>query len=266
MSLVPRNITRTVKVTTETTQKTKEPNADTLAFQLLNTEFFYIGSANKFAARYLQLAVVNTVPTVITLQYWDGSTWNNVGDPIDQTLGLTRNGFLSWVNQNDWRKTAIAGVPEELFWIRMSVSASLSAGTILSSVLNLYCDDTLVRKYYPDLISDTRYLPEGRTDFLEQYEAARDYVLLRLKQDKIIDDESQVIDPNEVCVAAVHAFAHMLLAPITDPEVDRRAVNAERAMNHELNRVRLSLDLDKSGIIEPDEKNYADIFVPRGGY
>jgi len=266
MSLLLRNITRTAKNSTETTLETKEANSDTLAFALLTTDAFYIGSRDKFAARYFHLSTLNTNTGTLAVTYWNGTSFAAVTDLVDQTKHFTRNGFLSWVNATDWQKSEITGVDEELYWIRVKVSTNLSAGTILQAVLNLFCDDTLVKKYYPDLINDTRYLPDSRTDFLEQYEAARDLVALRLKQDKIIDDISQIIDPNEVCVAAVHAFAHILLQPITNPEEDTRARDSERAMNHELNRVRLSLDLDKSGIIEDTERNYADVFIPRGGF
>jgi hypothetical protein len=267
MSLVLRNITRTIKGSTETTLQTKEANADALAFVLTTSDYFYIGSVNKFAARYFHFGTLNTQAGTLVVQYWDGSAWTAVEDLVDQTQHFTRSGFVSWVNESDWAKRAQTPItPDpELYWVRISVSANLSAGTSLKAVLNLYCDDTLLKKYYPELISDTRYLPDAG-NFLEQYEAARDLVVLRLKADQIIDDESQVIDPNEVCLAAVHAAAHIILYPITNKETDTRATDAERKFNSELNRVRLSLDLDKSGIIEDDEKNYANVFVPRGGY
>lgn len=265
MSLVLRNITRTIKGSTETTLQTKEANADALAFVLTTSDYFYVGSQNKFSTRYFYFGTLNTQAGTLVVEYWDGSAWTAVTDLVDQTQHFTRNGFVSWVNESDWQKKAQSPVEPELYWIRFTVGANMSASTSLKAVLNLYCDDTLLKKYYPEIISDTRYLPDAG-NFLEQYEAAREKVVLRLKADGIIDDESQIIDVNEVAVAAAHAAAWIILAPITNRETDPRATYAERDFYSELNRVKLSLDLDKSGIIEDDEIDYAQIFVPRGGY
>jgi len=265
MSVIQRNVTRTVLNATETTSYTKSPSADELTFELDVADNFYIGYKNRFASRYFHFSTLNATARTITVQYWDGTAWDAVEDFVDQTAGFTKSGFLSWVNVSGWNSYALTPIDDkDLYWIKITVNGALDAGTKLQSVLNLFCDENMARVYYPEMISDTRYLPPGRTDYLEQLEAATNLVALRLKQHHIIEDISQVIDINEVAISAVHAFAYVLLNPIAKDESEKESRDeAEINMNKELNRVKLDLDWDKSGVIETNEQNTGNIFIAR---
>lgn len=266
MSLIRRNVTRTIKNSTETTAQSSTPASSALAFNLQTTDAFYVGYNKPFACRHFNLAVVNSVSSTVSVKYWDGTTWTAVEDLVDQTTGFTASGFISWVNANDWTLYALTPVTDvELYWVKITVSVNLHASTSLQSVLNLFSDDNLLRAYYPELITDTRYLPSSRTDFMEQYLAAKDLVVTRLKQSRILDDESQIIDPNEVAVAATHAAAWIIQSPIARAEGDREAADkAYSQMEAELKLVRFDLDLDNTGIIEEVEKEVGNYFLARG--
>lgn len=265
MSVVFRNVTRTILDSTETTSYTRTPAADPLTFELTTLSNFYIGFKKPFTTRYFHFSTLNTNVVTVTAEYWNGTTWQAVEDLIDQTNGMTRNGFLSWQNVGDWKEQELTPVDDrELFWIRVKVSDTLDGGTALQSLLNLFCDENLVRAYYPELIDDSRYLPPGRVDFVEQLEAAKNLVVLRLKQDHLIRDESQIIDINEVALSAVHAFAWVVLNPIAVDEGEKeRRDKAFTDFNYELNKVKLDLDFDDTGIVEADEENQGNIFFKR---
>lgn len=266
MSLIRRNVTRAIYNTTEVTREIDTPDATTLSFVMTTSDALYVGFKKPFASRYFHFATLNTNSRTLTVQYWDGTTWVAVEDVVDQTLGFTANGFLSWQNPGGWKPVAQTPIVDvELYWIKITVSGSLSAGTSLQAVLNLFCDDSLVKAYYPDLISDDRWLPEGYTNFLLQYVAAKDLVVKRLKADGIITDESMVLDVNEVALAAVHAAAHIIMFPIARGEDDRQAAaDAERKMNQELNKVKFDFDTNNSGVIETIEQDQGNVFKARG--
>ncbi len=270
MPAVNRNVTRTIKNTTETTRQTQSVSATTLAFNLQTTDEFYIGFKKPFSTRYIALGTANATAVTVTVKYWNGTAYTTVEDLIDGTVGLTQSGFLSWKNATDWEKVAQSGVSdEELYWIELTVGTNLDSGCTLQSVTNLFCDSTMLREYYPELVSDTSYLPPGRSDFMEQFVAAKNLVVTRLKKDKIIEDESQIIDINEVAIAAVHATAYIILNALATLEgsesAKERAVMALESMNQELNEVRLDLDLDNSGVIEEDEEEVGNVVYTRGG-
>jgi hypothetical protein len=265
MSQISRNITRVIYNSTEVSNKMRTPSGDTIAFNITTADALYVGYQEKFSTRHFGFGVANTNALTVSVKYWNGTSFVAVEDLVDQTNGLKNDGFISWANQGDWKLKAQTPVEPELYWVKIEVSANASAPTTLDSVLNIFCDDFLLRSYYPELITDSRFLPAGRTDFLEQYVAAKELVVLRLKQDGIIREESQIIDVNEVANAAVHATAWIILNPISlDAEnrvvVDRAFDNFTR----ELNRVKLDLDFDKDGIIEEQEENKGNFFIARG--
>jgi len=270
MPPIGRNITRTILdlsgTPVETTEQTRTPADKTLAFPLTTASKFFIGMKEKFSTRHFNLGTLNTNPAKVTVKYFDGTSFQPVEDVIDETSGFTQNGFLSWINITDWKKTTLAPIDDrELFYVEITVDANLSAGTVLQSVLNIYCDDSCLRSYYPDLITDTRFLPPGRNDFLEQYIAAKDRVILRLKRDQLITDESQIIDINEVSVAATHFAAWIIWNPIARDEGDIEARDeARKNADYELSKVKIDLDWDESGTIDEAEEDQGNIVLLRG--
>src|SRR5688572_3940666 len=201
--MIRRNVTRTIKGSTETTFQTGTPATDTIAFALTTADKFYVGFKRPFGCRYFKMGVANTNAATLTVKFWDGSAWTAVEDLADQTSGFTTSGFISWRNPGDWEAKALTPISDvELYWLEFTVSANLSATATLQAVLNLFCDDFTMRAYYPSIAGGTRYLPTGRTDFLEQYLAAKDMVVTRLRELRAITDEHQVLDPTSVAIAA----------------------------------------------------------------
>lgn len=270
MSVIHRNITRAVLNSTEITKFTSVINDTQVAASLQTTDALYIGYQKKFTTRFFNFHTVNSVSSVLTVQYWTGTAWADVDDLIDQTSigGATfgQNGFISWTNKPDWQLKNITGTDAdlELYWVKLTVSVNLHANTNVHCIINVFSDDTLLRAYYPELITDTRYLPDDRTNFLEQHFAAKELVVLKLKQMNAIKDENQIIDINEVCIAAVHACAFIILNAIAVDEGSRlRAQKVFDSFVLELSETTLSLDFDDSGVTEVDEEKLGSIFMAR---
>lgn len=254
--LLNRRKLRVLNGATDITTDANSPSSGQVPLVLLTTDALYLGWHEKFASRYFQFATLNVNPTTIAVKYWNGNTFVSVEDTIDQTIGFTANGFLSWVNKSDWSRSAIAPlVDEQLYWVKITVSADLSAGTSLQAILNLFCDDGVVRGLYPEVITDSRYLPPSRTNFLEQYITAKDLVVTRLIQKKVITDESQVIDINQVAIAAGHAAVMVIMTPIAKSEQSIAILNRARD-NFEgwLSEVNFAVDGNKDGIVSEDER------------
>ena len=258
--MLNRRITRVLLNATEITSGVSAPGgSETIA--MTDSDFLYVGFYGKFASRHFEVATANDQTSVLSCEYWDGTAWQAVDDLIDQTASagktLAQSGFVSWTNKSDWQAKNQTGTDAdlELFWVRFSVSATLAVTTALGSVLNLFSDDTLLSIYYPELVSDAAYLPSGKTDFLDQHIAAKDLVVLRLKQRKIIDQESQIIDINDVAIASVHAAALTILRPIaTSPDTQNLFEKAQTSFNDEISKVSFAVDTDKSGIISEAER------------
>ncbi len=274
--MINRSYTRTILAGVETTDKTKSVSSAALTCALTTASYLYLGFKQPFTTRYFDLSVPNTVPCTLTVQYRNAAgSWVAVEDLVDETNGFTQSGFISWLNFGLWdaaTQTPIVAADSqndaqldlEYYWVRITTSVNFSGTTALQSVTNLFCNDTLFGTYYPDLLSDTRYLPSGRTNFLEQYVAAKDHVVRRMRQMSKITDEGDVLDITDVAVAACHAAAFIILNPIARDEESRLlATNAYKACEAELSRGTQAVDTSKDGKIDAVEKFSGTTFLSR---
>lgn len=260
--MLNRRITRAVLDGSEKTDFLSSLNSSALTIALTTSSAFYIGFHEKFAARYFKVKTPNTTAATLAVKYWDGSAWSAVDDLIDQTSSggkvFAQSGFISWENKADWKKVALAPIDSdvEMYWVKLEVSATILNTTELEAVINLFSDDVGLRALYPEIVIDSRFLPSGRTDFLEQHVSAKDYVVLKLKQRKLITDESQIVDINQVWNAAVHACAAIILHPIASSDETRELLaRAEKARDAELASTYLSVDQNKDGVISEAERS-----------
>lgn len=259
--LLPKEITRVIYSPTDTdlTYACQDPNQVTSAFAMLDddTQFLYLGFYGKFASRYFHMGVVNSSTNpVLVVEYWNGTDWAPVLDLHDETIGFTQSGFISWRNKDDWKPTNVDPLSDEsekLYWVRISPTGDEIDGTpTLNAVLNLFSNDTALRRFYPELVTDSRYLPSGRTNFIEQHIAAKNRVVTKLKQRRVIEDESQIIDINEVAEAAVHACADIILSPISTDEELLKRIRA--AFENEMNDLTKHADANKDGQVSDTER------------
>lgn len=259
--MINRRVIRTIRGTTEITSLVSNPHGTQYGFEFLSSEFLYVGYHGKFAARYFQMLTGNNNASVLTVEYWDGSQWAGVDDLVDQTSAggktFAQSGFVSWQNKEDWAARSLAGIDTdiELYWVRLTVSSDLSNNTAMHAILDLYCDDNLLRAYFPEIVTDTNYLPDGRTNFIDQYIAAKELVVLRLKQRKKIETDAQIIDPNDVAVAATYAAACLIMRPIaTSDHAKAIAAVACNGFEDEIGKVTIPTDDNLDGIISDDER------------
>ncbi len=254
--MINRRVTRTILETTETTSETQSLSSDALAFVLTDAQKFYVGFQGRFASRHFAMGTANTNAATLTVKYWDGTAFTAVEDLLDQTDGMTKSGFISWQNVQDWVTVEQTPVDDvALYWIEITTDTTFSVGTTLQSVITLFSDDEMLRIFYPELINDATYLPAGRTDFLEQHNAARIKVLRRLKQRNKIQDDEQIIDVNEVAEASVHCAAWMILNPIARSESDQELRDeAFENFEREIRESDIRPDLNKDGVVVEAER------------
>lgn len=264
--MIYRRKLRSVLNSTETTAKTDSISSNALDLVLLTTDALYLGFKEKFACRYFVMGTANTNAATLTLTTWDGAAWQTVEDKIDQTNGLTQSGFISWKNRSDWQKHELSPITdEELYWLRIKTSANFSASTTLQAILNLFCDNVLLSEWYPELVSDTRYLPPGKSNFYEQFNAGKNMLVQELIKMEKLRDETQILNPEECAIGAVHASAYCILNGIPSPSEDLVARKKEilDTLSYWVNGARFSFDLDNSGEIEEPEENVGTQFFAR---
>lgn len=105
------------------------------------TDRLYIGLQAAFDGLEVQLLdSLNAVASLLTAKYWgpDGWTALTMADGTRNsanTASLTQTGRLRWVVPANWERRRLNGTGDEYYWIELSVSAGLTAGTRCSQLL-----------------------------------------------------------------------------------------------------------------------------------
>ena len=109
---------------------------------ILSTAFIYISSNYRFRGFYCNMSSsVNANAATLTIGYWNGTAWGAVAGGSDGTASggatFAVDGEVSWTLPSDEVTTDVNGVLGA-YWIRLSVSATLSASTAIEELILLH--------------------------------------------------------------------------------------------------------------------------------
>lgn len=213
----------------------------TLTFDYTVGDYLYIGTWYPFNHRHFEVEVANSNTADITIEYWNGTDWQQAVDIIDFTNDLGVSNSIRWVTDDDeqtWNREddTSEDIPElstvkiyDKYWLRISWSANLSASTELLHLGFKYADDSDLYGRYPDLNNQQfrdNYLPDQprgtKTDWNEQHFIASNEVIKELKRRRIIKSQDMILDFESLRDAAIHKVAELIYATLGESyEVNR---------------------------------------------
>lgn len=117
---------------------------DTLA----NGDIIYIGSHTPFAGVDIDINNANSIASVLTVKYWNGTAWVTIS-ASDGTVSTGKtmavDGIVSWTVPTAWAKTSLKAAGDtvltdeiyqrSLYWTRWEVSAALDSTTDANSFI-----------------------------------------------------------------------------------------------------------------------------------
>lgn len=128
-----------------------EENDLTLAtvFTTFGTDRLYIGAAWEFEGLAVLLKdAVNAAAALLTVKYSGPAGWTTLS-ATDGTAAagatFAKSGRITWTVPTDWQRNTLNGTGDEYYWIELSISAALTAGTKASQVLPVRAPDGLKR-------------------------------------------------------------------------------------------------------------------------
>lgn len=150
-----------------------QPSA--LAFDGTTSSGLYVGYTKPISNLYLNITS-GSGEREITVEYFNGTVWQDVTGLLDLTFGLTQAGFVNWdKNLEDEAKTTVEG--SSLYWYRITPDA---AATITFKGINtLFSDDSDLVSEYPTILD---HLPEGKDSFVTFHESARKAIVTDLRK------------------------------------------------------------------------------------
>lgn len=116
-----------------------------------NNHYLYLGAHQQFRGVVVDVVNTNSNASVLSTDYWNGSTWANASSTdgtINTGASFGQDGSITWTVPTDWAKvdlaTAVtttgAAVPQRtapLYWVRFKVSAAFDATVSAASIVAL---------------------------------------------------------------------------------------------------------------------------------
>ena len=253
------------------------------SFDLVAAEdYIYIGSDFPFNHKYLKMDGVNVnsdVAVISDISYWTNNReWVSAVEVIDETKldGKTfgQSGYITWVTdkEDSWYREDTSGTKTnqevqgltdiiiyDKYWIRITFSADLTAGTAVSWLGNKFSDDYDLGSEFPELNTTAALsaFKSGKTDWEEQHVRAAQIIINDLKKKNRIDHGNQILERNDLTLMAVSKLAELIYVAYGDDYADNRTA----AKNEYIERLNSTFPvIDKNLNARKDRKELSVTF------
>jgi hypothetical protein len=136
-------------LTGEATTRDEDDVDLSAVFATAATDKLYVGNVGEFDGLDVQmLNALNAVASVLTVKYSGPSGWTSLtvtdGTALSgKTFG--KSGRITWTTPTDWQRRTLDDSQDVYFWLELSVSVALTAGTSAGQVLLVKAPDGLKR-------------------------------------------------------------------------------------------------------------------------
>jgi hypothetical protein len=249
---------------------------ETFSF-VANEDAIYIGNIAPFNHFYIKLDTPNTANTTMNLQYWSGTGFNDVAEIIDETNGLTQEGFVTftpdknegWVEQDT---SGSGGTIDELnaveiydkYWLKITFSDDLDPDCVISWIGQIFSNDDDLATEYPDLVRQNvlTAFESGKTNWEEQHVKAGEMIVRDLIGKRVITSKNQILERESFKLASVSKVAQIIFNSFGDDYVDQRA-DAMREYQKRIDKSIYDIDLDGDARLDPYEAKARQGFLSR---
>lgn len=237
---------------------------DSVSMVLVAAEdYLYYGRYKPFPALYFEFSTANTNAGTLTVEYYNGSTWNAVSELLDETKHFTRSGFIYFEQPDDWATVAVNGSTQ--YWLRFKPSVDLSAGTSLLGASIIYSDDRDLEAIYPGVLN---YRASSESSYILRHQNARDEIVqeLRNKGFRKVDstgtyqqyepwDLLNIFEVNRWSTYRVLENIFSSLQSTEDGLYKQKADEYREKANEYENAFYITLDKDDDGVVDASESS-----------
>ena len=244
-------------------------------------DYLYIASERPFNSRYISLSVPNDVAVTMKVEIWNGSSWFEPVDLVDDTKGFTQSGYIRFNLDPDgsnatWKREAnskdVVGVGAQadvfkMYWMRISFDLDLLSTTALAHIGSLFSSDADLFGYYPDLRNTDlmNAWETGKSTWTEQGLAAASEIIRKLRQEGQLKDFDGfgIMEPDLFNEASIHKTAQIIYGGMGVQAFGESALAAFREYKEAIDIVFNVIDLSGDGTIQESEKNHMTGFFTR---
>ncbi len=282
MLMTSRAIFSNDGVLTDISVPTNDFKADTVLIPAVTLEdFLYVGSDFPFNHRYIDVSVVNATSGNVKVEVWEGDSWVEAEDVIDQTsiagVPFAQSGHISFRPDEDegWSREdtndagdTITGLSTikifDLYWARFSWDATLDGTTAVNFIGHKFSEDDDLDILYP-VLNNTEVKDQfktGKTDWDEQHFYAATQIIKDLKRRQLVVSQNQILEWDLFKDASVHKVADVAYSAFGKDFVEERD-NARIQYKKALDISIYLIDENKDAILNRTERKSRQRFATR---
>ena len=241
-----------------------------VTLDLQTDEYLYVAQQMPFNNLYFDLVTPNATGSNVTVELWDGSTWKSAVDLLDGTrlngAFLGRDGVLQWSPDRDESWQPITDTRDEepafllqndvvlydQYWMRLSVSVNLDAGTTLNAIDYKFAVDKQLEDLDPEIDNFLTSWEAGKTDWERQLRVGSSHVVQDLKVRGLIVHPGQILRMDDVSWATAYKTLEIIYTRLGEGYEFQQS-DAKEKYKHFLNQKRFTFDRNRDALVSAGE-------------
>lgn len=237
-------------------------------------DYLYIGSELPFNSLYFKVDSQNSIASSIKIEYWDGSNFIEMVEVKDETsvggVPFSRSGHINWVPDKNYTWTDedtvdtsdqenIDGLGSvtiyDLFWLRVSFSASLTVSTELSWLGPKFCTDNDLKGEYT-MLANTTFINNyevGKTTWERESILASEMCVESLIDMAVIYSGDQLLERGKLRDSCVSKVAEIVFNNLGDDYIDDTK-KARLEYKSRIKKRSYRVDKNANGMLDKREK------------
>lgn len=153
---------------------------DTATITWTTNDSLFVGLDKPITSLFFWPSTVSTSNRTLTVSMYNSSTaaWDSLTS-CDDTKGLTRAGFVSWILSSSPMPSESTVNSIEKYWHKFTVSAATSS-IVLRSISGLFSDDIELQKEFPTILG-TEFL-KGQSNHYLIHETVRNDIVQEFRK------------------------------------------------------------------------------------
>jgi hypothetical protein len=241
----------------------------TIDAAITTSQYIYVAQKLPFTNMFMWIDTANTTTATMSIEYWNGTEWKDAVDVLDGTLSggktLARSGNVqfSLAKDHGWQMvpyTSDTNAPTELqtlnvngcYWLRISVSANMSAGTDLKELGYAFTSTQQLNDFDVEISGFYDSFATGKTDWIPEILSASKLLVIELKRQGLIMGPGQIIDLDDLYIPCTYKALEVIYFNLGPSYAEKRKVVAEE-FKKSLNVQRPTLDTNANGRLDEVE-------------
>lgn len=253
----------------EFTKKAEKLDGQSFNLNYQVGDFIYIGSDFPFNHTFFKVLIGATTTANIKIEYYSTS-WREVVDLQDETLGLSNEGFVEFTPDRDsaWQMKNSSDISDltfkayDKYWSRVSFDAPLEA--TLDFIGNKFSDDNDLYSEFP-VFDNSDYrtaFKAGKTNWEEQHIKAAEVIIQDLKKKNVIFGKEQILDRSIFLGASVQKCAEIIYNAFGNDFVTQKD-QARTEYSRRLDLGQFKIDTNSDGVLSNIEVKERQQWVSR---